>query len=108
MQHLSSRTLKHSHIESFVDAWTSSLEGSRANLSAKLESVKGLKIPGISSLTSETGSENASPELFSSKMLKELSAKVNMPDGEPVLKYVLRDIGRNWVTSSNGRSILSE
>jgi hypothetical protein len=34
MQHLSSRTLKPSLTESFVDAWTSSLEDSRANHSA--------------------------------------------------------------------------
>jgi hypothetical protein len=43
MQHLCSRTLKPSHTESFVDSWISSLEASRANPSAMLESVRELK-----------------------------------------------------------------
>ena len=73
MQHLSSRTLKPSHMQSFVDAWTSSLAGSRANPSAMLESVKQLKILDTSFLISETESETANLELFSWKMLRESS-----------------------------------
>jgi len=97
MQHLSSRTLKHSHTESFVDAWTSSLGDSRANLSVMLESVKQLKIPGISSLTLETESENASPELFSSKTLKELS-QVKRPM-ENQFSNMSSESWKDWVTS---------
>jgi len=73
MQHLCSRTLRPSHTESFVDAWTSSLEDSRANPSVLLESVKLLKTPDTSSPTSQTESESANLELFSSKTYKESS-----------------------------------
>ena len=73
MQHLSSRTLRPSHTESFVDAWTSSLEDSRVSHSQLLESVKLLKTPDTSSPTSQTESESANLELFSSKMYKESS-----------------------------------
>ena len=97
MQHLSSRTLKHSRTESFVDAWTSSLGDSRANLSAKLEFVKGLKIPGISSLTSETGSESADLELFSSKTLKELSQAKHPMENQ--FSNMSSENWKDWVTS---------
>ena len=73
MQHLSSRTLRPSHTESFVDAWTSSLEDSRVSHSQLLESVKLLKTPDTSSPTSQTESESANLELFSSKTFKESS-----------------------------------
>jgi len=73
MQHLSSRTLRPSHTESFVDAWTSSLEDSRVSHSQLLENVKLLKTPDTSSPTSQTESESANLELFSSKTYKESS-----------------------------------
>ena len=73
MQRLCSRTLNPSLTKSFVDAWTSSLEDSRANPSALLESVRALKTQDTSSPLSETESESANPELFSSKMWKESS-----------------------------------
>ena len=73
MQHLSSRMLKPSLTESFVDAWTSSLEDSRVSHSQLLESVKLLKTPDTSSPTSQTESESANLELFSSKTYKESS-----------------------------------
>ena len=73
IQHLSSRTLRPSHTESFVDAWTSSLEDSRVSHSQLLESVKLLKTPDTSSPTSQTESESANLELFSSKTYKESS-----------------------------------
>ena len=73
MQHLSSRTLRPSHTESFVDAWTSSLEDSRVSHSQLLESVKLLKTPGTSSPTSQTELESANLELFSLKTYKESS-----------------------------------
>jgi len=73
MKHLSSRTLKHSHTESFVDAWTSSQEASLVSLSHLQESVKQLKTQDTCSHTSETESETANLELFSSKTWKESS-----------------------------------
>ncbi len=73
MQHLSSRTLRPSLTGSFVDAWTSSLADSRANHSVLPESVTALKIRDTSSRTSQTESESANLELFSSKTLKESS-----------------------------------
>ena len=73
MQHLCTRTLKPSLTESFVDAWTSSLADSRVSHSQLLESVTALKIRDTSSRTSQTESESATLELFSSKTLKESS-----------------------------------
>ena len=73
MKHLSSRTLKHSHTESFVDAWTSSQEASLVSLSQLQESVKQPKTHDTCSHTSETESETANLELFSSKTWKESS-----------------------------------
>lgn len=96
MQHLSSRTLKPSRTQSFVDAWTSSLEDSRANLSATLESVKQLKILGISSHSSETEFESADPELFSSKMLKESSPQKQETENQ--FSNMSSEVWKKWVT----------
>ena len=73
MQHLCSRTLKPSHTESFVESWTSFPEDSRVSHSQLLESVKLLKTPDTSSPTSQTESESANLELFSSKTWQESS-----------------------------------
>lgn len=73
IQHLSSLILKPSHSENFVERWTSSLEDSLVSLSQMQERVAELKTQDICSLTSETESGSANLELFSSKMLKELS-----------------------------------
>jgi hypothetical protein len=74
LQHLSIRTLRPSHSQSFVGAWTSSLVDSRANPSALPESVKALKIPDISSRISPRESESANHQLSFSKMSKEFLA----------------------------------
>ena len=68
---LSLRTLKPSHTESFVDAWTSSLADSRVSHSQLLESVKLLKTQDTFSPTSQTESKSANLELFFSKTCKE-------------------------------------
>ena len=73
MQHLCSRTLRPSLTESFVDAWTSSLEDSRANPSVLLESAKLLKTPDTSSPTSQTELESANLEFAFSKTWQESS-----------------------------------
>jgi len=96
IQHLSTRTLKPSHTESFVDAWTSSLADSRANHSALLESVQALKTQGISSHTSETESGSANLELFSSKTLKELSQV--RPPMESRFSSMSSESWKDWVT----------
>ena len=96
MQHLCSRTLKPSHTESFVDAWTSSLADSRANHSVLLESVKALKTQGISSHTSGTELERANLELFSSKTLKELSQV--RPPMESRFSSMSSESWKDWVT----------
>jgi len=82
MQRLCTRTLKPSHTESFVDAWTSSLVDSRANPSALLESVKLLKTQDTSSLTSQTELESANLELFSSKTYKESSVAPQVTENQ--------------------------
>ena len=73
IQHLSSRTLRHSHTESFVDKWTSYLADSRANPSVVQDSVKQLMTPDTCSHTSEMESGTANLELFSSRTLEESS-----------------------------------
>ena len=73
IQHLSSRTLRHSHTESFVDKWTSYLADSRANPSVVRDSVKQLMTPDTCSHTSEMESGTANLELFSSKTWEESS-----------------------------------
>ncbi len=73
MKHLSSRTLKHSHTESFLEKYLSSVEDSLVSLSQLQESVKQPKTQDTSSHTSETESGTANLELFSSKTWKESS-----------------------------------
>lgn len=96
MQHLCSRTLKPSHTESFVDAWTSSLADSRANHSALLESVQALKTQDISFRTLGTELERANLELFSSKTLKELSQV--RPPMESRFSSMSSESWKDWVT----------
>ncbi len=96
IQHLCSRTLKPSHTESFVDAWTSSLADSRANHSALLESVQALKTQGISFRTWQTESESANLELFFSRTLKELSQV--RPPMESRFSSMSSESWKDWVT----------
>ena len=96
MQHLCSRTLKPSHTESFVDAWTSYLEDSRANRSALAESVRELKTQDTCFHLSEMESEIANPELFSSKTLKELSQPKQ--ERENQFSNMSSESWKDWVT----------
>ena len=105
IQHLSSRTLRPSHTESFVGKWTSSLEDSRASHSQLLESVKQLTIPDTCSHTSETESGIANLELFPRKRRRNhISQDSRRRVSSPVCP--LR-AGRPGLPS-NGRNILSE
>ena len=96
MRHLSSRTLRHSHTESFVDAWTSSLEDFRASHSQLLGNVKPLTIPDTCSHTSETESGTANLELFSSKTLRE-SSQPRRPTENP-FSSMSSQSWKDWVT----------
>ena len=73
IQHLSTRTLRPSHTESFVDAWTSSVEDSRASHSQMLEFARESKTPDTCSHTSPKESGSANQQLSFLKMSKELS-----------------------------------
>lgn len=96
MQHLSIRTLRPSHTQSFVDAWTSSLVDSRASHSLLLESVKQLKTQDTSSQQSPTESESANLELFSSKTSKELSQPRQQTESQ--FSSMSSESWKDWVT----------
>ena len=96
MQHLSSRTLRPSLTESFVDKWTSSLEDSRANPSVLLESVKLLKTPDISFPTSQRESESANLELFSLKTYKASSPAKQQTESQ--FSSMSSESWKDWVT----------
>ena len=96
MQHLSTRTLRPSHTESFVDKWTFLVEDSLVSPSHKLGLEKLLKTQDISSLTSQKESESASQELFSSKMSKELSQQ--KPQTENQFSDMSSEHWKAWVT----------
>lgn len=96
MQHLSTRTLKPSHTESFEDKWTSLVEDSLVSPSHKLGLEKLLKTQDTSSLTSQKESESANQELFSSKMSKESS--VAKPTKENQFSNMSSEHWKAWVT----------
>jgi len=96
MQHLSIRTLKSSHTESFVEKWTSYLEDSLANHSLKLELEKLRRTQDTSSLTSQKESESANQELSSSKMSKESSQQ--KPQMENQFSDMSSEHWKDWVT----------
>ena len=96
MQHLFTRTLKHSRSESFEDVWTSSLGDSPANLSQMLEQSNQQKTLGISSPISSKESESADPQLSFLRMSKELSqAKQEM---ENLFSSMSLEAWKKWVT----------
>ena len=96
MQHLCSRTLKPSHTESFVDKWTSSLEDFRVSHSQLLESVKLLKTQDTSFPTSQTESESANLELFSSKTYKGSSPAKQETENQ--FSNMSSESWKEWVT----------
>ena len=96
IQHLCSRTLKNSHSESFVDAWTSCLGGSLASPSAEQGNNNQLKTQDTSSPTSLKESESANQQLSFSKMLKELSP-AKQTKGNP-FSSMCSKAWKKWVT----------
>ena len=97
IKHLSTLILKPSHTESFVDKWTSSLEDSLASHSQMLECVKELKTLDTSFPTSQEESESANLELFSSKMLKELSQQKQPTENR--FSNMSSENWKDWVTT---------
>ena len=95
MQHLSSRMLKPSLTESFLEKYLSSLEDSRVSHSVLLESVKLLKTPDTSSPTSQTELESANLELFSLKTYKE-SSPARQPTENP-FSNMSSESWKEWV-----------
>jgi len=96
MQHLCSRTLRPSLTESFVDAWTSSLEDSRVSHLVLLESVNQLKTQDTCFHTLKTESQNANPELFSLKTLQELSLPKRQTENQ--FCNMSADDWKSWIT----------
>jgi hypothetical protein len=96
MQHLCIRTLRPSHTESFEDAWTFSLEASRASLFHRQVLEKQLKILVTSSPSLQKESESANLELFSSKTYKESSAVA--PVTESQFYNMSSEHWKRWVT----------
>lgn len=97
IQHLCSRTLKNSHSESFVDALTSCLVGSPANLSQEQGSRKQQKIQDTCSPTSLKESKSVDPLSCSSKTSKESS--VARQPMENQFSTMSSDRWKKWVTS---------
>ena len=97
IQHLSTLILKPSHSKSFVDRYVSCQGDSLVSLSQMQECVEQLKTQDICSLTSETESETANLELFSSKMLKELSQQKQPRENR--FSNMSSKNWKDWVTS---------
>jgi len=96
IQHLSIRTLRPSHTESFVDKWTSYLEDFLAKDSVKLESKKELMIQDTYSHTSQKESESASLSAYFLRMSKESS--VVKPTKENQFSNMSSEHWKDWVT----------
>jgi DNA (cytosine-5)-methyltransferase 1 len=96
MQHLSTRTLKPSHTESFEDKWTSLVEDFLAKDSVKLESKKESMIQDICSHSSQKESESASLSACFLRMSKESS--VAKPTKENQFSNMSSEHWKAWVT----------
>ena len=98
MQHLCSRTLKPSHTESFVDAWTSSLEDSHVSHLAKQVRKKVSMIAKEATFfpTSQTESESANLEFAFSKTYKESSAARQPTESQ--FSNMSSESWKEWVT----------
>ena len=91
IQHLCSRTLKSSHSQSFVDAWTSCQEGSLANLFRSRKEEEGTEDPRHLFPYILEGIKQCRPVVvFLENVEGIISSKT--ADGESVLKYVLQSL----------------
>ena len=96
IQHLSTLTLRPSHTESFVDAWTSSVGDSHVNHSPLLDSVKQLMTQDTCSHSSQMESRSANLELFSSKTYKESSPAQQVTENQ--FSNMSSEHWKKWVT----------
>ena len=96
IQHLYSRTLKSSHSESFVDAWTSYLGDSPASRSQQRESEMELKTQDTSSPTSLKESESANQQQYFWRMSKGSSVAKQQTE-DPFLNMCSK-AWKKWVT----------
>lgn len=96
MRRLSTRTLKPSLTTNFVDAWTSSLEGSLVSPSVLLELRKASMTRVTCSLPLPLESSSANLGLFSSKTLRELYRK--RPMLESRFSDMSSELWNQWVT----------
>jgi len=96
IQRLSSRILKPSHTNSFVERWTLCPLVFPASHSALLESVKQLKIQGTCSHSLLKESESANLELFSERTYKE--SLVAKPLTENQFSNMSSESWNKWVT----------
>ena len=96
MQHLSSRILKSSHTESFVERYLLCQQVSPANLSVLQESGRQLKTPDIYFLTSSEESKSVSQTQLSLKMSKE-SSQPKQQKENPFSSMSSED-WKSWVT----------
>ena len=103
IQHLSTRTLRHSHSDSFVERWTSSLEDSPASLSVLLGAGREQTMNDTSTHSSAQGSGNASQQLSFSKTSPELSAQ-NSPTEHP-FSNMSSKTWKAWVTQQRQESL---
>ena len=96
MQHLSTRMLRPSHTKSFLEKYLSYQEDSLVSPLAKLELEKELKTLATSIPTSVEESKNVNQELFSSKMLKELSQAKQQKENQ--FSTMCLKTWKDWVT----------
>ena len=103
IQHLSTRTLRHSHSDSFVERWTSYLEDSPASLSVLLGADREQTTNDMSTLPSAQGSGSDSQQLSFSKTSPELSAQ-NSPTEHP-FSNMSSKTWKAWVTQQRQESL---
>jgi hypothetical protein len=103
IQHLSGRTLRHSHSDSFVERWTSSLEDSPVPLSVLLGVAREYPMNGTSTHSSAQGSGSASQQLSFSKTSPE-SSQQELPMERP-FSNMSSKTWKAWVTQQRQESL---
>jgi len=102
IQHLSTRTLRHSHSDSFVERWTSCQQDSPASLSVLLGANREQTMNDMSTLPSAQGSGSASQQLSFLKTSPELSAQ-SSPMEHP-FSNMSSKTWKAWVTQQRQES----
>ena len=103
IQRLSTRMLRASHSDSFVERWTSSLEDSPASLSVLLGTNREQTMNDTSTHSSAQGSGSASQQLSFLKMFLVSSAQ-NSP-AEKVFSNMSLETWNRWVTQQRQESL---